>query len=93
MKLLFAILIGVFCMTPALAEMPAPKKPGSTLKTPDDPGMKTPVDPGAVVEPPRTGSEEIVKVPKRVDPEIDDATPDIDRENRKKLEEKKKKTK
>jgi len=71
-------------------------KPESSMKTPD-PAMRStpprvenvPADPGAVVTPPRTGTEEIVKTPnKAVDPKMDDATTYIDRRNRKKSEQK-----
>lgn len=74
------------------AQDTVPAKPPPAMKAPADPGMrahpdgamKAPSDPGAVVTPPATGSEEIVKTPKQVDPGMDDATADIDRNNRKK---------
>lgn len=81
----------------AAAQTGIPKKADPSMKVPSDPGMRTPApsgekmpsDPGAVVTPPTTGTEEIVKTPNRaVDPKIDDATTDIDRKNRKKSEHK-----
>lgn len=81
----------------AAAQSNVPKKPEGAMTVPADPGMrsmpdssvKTPSDKGAIVVPPTTGTEEIVKTPRQVDPKIDDATGDIDRKNRKKSEDKK----
>ena len=87
-----------FSASPAAsAQTVVPKKLEGEMKTPADPGMralpdssvKTPADKGAIVVPPTTGTEEIVKTPKQVDPKMDDATGDIDRKNRKKSEDKK----
>lgn len=75
------------CAAPVFAQTAMPKQPAP--KTPDMPGSATPSDPGAVVTPPRTGTEEMVKTPGNVDPKIDDATPDIDRKNREKSADKK----
>lgn len=61
--------------------MKVPSDPGGIRKPKDD-AIKPPSDPGAVVVPPTTGSEEMAKKPKNVDPEMDDATEDIDRKNR-----------
>ena len=71
---------------------------GSPVKPPADSGMarspdssmKAPSDPGMVVPPPSVGPENIKTPPKNIDPEITDATKDIDRENRRKFEEKQK---
>lgn len=73
------MLLSAFCIAcapAAIAQTPRPKMPESSTKVPSDPG--------AVVVPPATGSEEMAKTPKSVDPEMDDATKDIDRKNRKK---------
>lgn len=72
----------------AQAQTGMPRDPDPAVKAPPRVD-KAPTDPGAVVRPPRTGTEEIVKTPnKAVDPKIDDATTDIDRRNRKKSEQK-----
>lgn len=84
---LFATLVCI-CTPYATAQTGIAKNPESTTKAPPR-VEKTPTDPGAIVTPPRTGTEEIVKTPdKAVDPKIDDATTDIDRRNRKKSEQK-----
>lgn len=63
-----------------------------TTKPPADPGMaKPPADSGAVVMPPPVNDKSIATPPKNVDPKIDEPTDDIDRANRKKSEDKKKK--
>ena len=75
-----------------------PPQSGSPVKPPADSGMakspdssmKTPSDPGMAVPPPAVGPENIKTPPKNIDPEITDATRDIDRENRRKSEEKQK---
>ena len=93
---LFAAVMCVFAHH-AVAQTGAPKQAEPGMKAPADPGIRTlpppvkntPGDSGAVVTPPSTGSEEIVKTPnKAIDPKIDDATTDIDRRNRKKSEQK-----
>lgn len=84
---LFAALMPL-CAQYATAQAGIAKNPDSMTKAPPR-VEKTPTDPGAVVTPPRTGTEEIVKTPnKTIDPKIDDATTDIDRRNRKKSEQK-----
>ena len=86
------LLAAVLCMAAQAANKPDPstKDPaGSGARTEPPRVENTPSDPGAVVTPPRTGTEDIVKSPnKAVDPKIDDATPDIDRRNRKRSEQK-----
>lgn len=81
----------------ASAQTAMPKKPESSMNVPDDPGgirkprgdaRKLPSDPGAIVTPPTTGNEGIVKTPKNVDPQMDDATPEIDRKSRDKSRDK-----
>lgn len=61
-----------------------------SIRTPSDPGMqnlpdksmKAPSNSGIVVVPPKTASDAMVTTPsRRVDPKIDDATPDIDKKN------------
>lgn len=97
MNRLAILLAAAICMHAATAQTAMPDKAEPSRKMPADPGMraeppasgKTPSDPGAVVVPPRTGTEEIVKTPRKdVDPKIDDATEDIDRKNRKRSEQK-----
>lgn len=84
---LFAALMSVGTQN-ATAQAGIAKDQESTTKAPPR-VEKTPTDPGAIVTPPRTGTEEIVKTPnKAVDPKIDDATTEIDRRNRKKSEQK-----
>ena len=75
-----ALLLAIACTLPAAAQDSARKRP--------EPPASVPADPGAVVKPPPTGNEEIVKTPKNVDPKIDDGTPDIDRKNRDKARKK-----
>lgn len=89
MKRIAFLLAAAMCVsTYAAAQSGTAKRPESTTKAPPRVD-KTPTDPGAVVTPPHTGTEEIVKTPnKAVDPKIDDATTDIDRRNRKKSEQK-----
>ncbi|RZI44621.1 hypothetical protein EGT07_04195 [Herbaspirillum sp. HC18] len=87
MKCACALLFAAACALPAAAQTDVPKKGEPPAKAPGG-SANTPSDPGAVVTPPSTGTEEIVKKPKNVDPKIDDATPDIDRRNRRKSEEK-----
>lgn len=87
----------------ASGETIMPNNPDASMKRPADPGgmrkprddaLKVPSDPGVVVVPPTTGTEEIAKPPKNVDPAMDDATTQIDRKNRKKSHDKaKEKTK
>lgn len=86
LAILFAAAVGACPFAAAQSGMS--KNPEPAVKTP--PAVsQTPADRGAVVTPPRTGTEEIVKTPnKAVDPKIDDATTDIDRRNRKKSEQK-----
>ena len=63
-----------------------------TMKRPADPGRtKPPADAGVVVKPPPVGDKSVATPPKNVDPKIDAPTDDIDRANRKKSEDKKKK--
>jgi len=73
-------------------------KSDPSIRTPADPGMqnmpdksmKAPSNSGIVVVPPKTGSDAMVTTPtRRVDPKIDDATPDIDKRNAEKSQEKK----
>lgn len=81
------LLAALLCASHAIAQSKAPAEPD--MRTVPPRVENTPTDPGAVVTPPRTGSEDIVKTPKKaVDPKIDDATTDIDRRNRKKSEQK-----
>ncbi|GIZ53044.1 hypothetical protein [Noviherbaspirillum aridicola] len=70
--------------------VPAPSPGDAPIRRPADPGMsRSPANSGAVVVPPSTGNEEIVKTPpKNVDPAIDDATGDVDRRNRRLSEDK-----
>ena len=101
MKRIAALLVTIVCMPMymphAAAQTGMQKKAEPPKQMPSAPDIrdappastKTPSDPGAVVVPPRTGTEEIVKTPnKAVDPKIDDATEDIDRRNRKRSEQK-----
>lgn len=86
----------LFAATASCGQENFPNTPEAPLKAPDDSGMrnesdssrKVPGDPGAVVVPPTTDPESIVKPPKHVDPEIDDATKGVDRKNREKSREK-----
>ncbi|HYD96808.1 MAG TPA: hypothetical protein VEC01_15875 [Noviherbaspirillum sp.] len=71
---------------PADPSAARPAEPG--MSAPPGRPMKIPSDPGAVVRPPPTGNEEMVKTPKNIDPEIDNATPEIDRKNRSKAQRK-----
>lgn len=95
MKHVCAMLLAVIAASTGAQEASPPKPPPS-MKVPADPGMrirpdgamKAPSDPGAVVTPPTTGTEEMVKTPKKGDPAMDDATADIDRKNRKKSRDK-----
>jgi hypothetical protein len=88
MRRLALMLAATMCMQAAASQTRVPDKTEPSM-TPPATG-KTPLDPGAIVVPPRTGTEEIVKTPpKAVDPKIDDATEDIDRKNRKRSEQKK----
>jgi len=85
----FLLALGMALAFPAAAQTSGPAQAEPPVKQPSEQGprgkMKVPSDPGAVVVPPKTGTEEIVKTPnKAVDPKIDDATEDIDRRNRKK---------
>lgn len=81
-----ALLLLAAIASSAQAQMTVPTlTPGDApIKRPADPGMtRSPANSGAVVVPPPTGNEEIVKKPpKNVDPAIDDATGDVDRRNR-----------
>lgn len=69
---------------------------GSGAANPD-PGMSkappaagTPVDKGAVVTPPKTGTEDaVITPPRNVDPAIDDATEGVDARNRQQTDKKK----
>ena len=82
-----ALLAAALCSAPAFAQMTVPNKGDSSMKMPSDPGMKTPKGSGAVVTPPSTGNEEMVKTPSKVvDPKIDDGTSAIDRRNRQKAD-------
>lgn len=72
-------------------------KSDPSIRTPSDPGMqskpdksmKAPSDSGIVVVPPRPASDAMITTPpRRVDPKIDDATPDIDKKNSEKSREK-----
>ncbi len=94
MKLLWISSIAACVAASAHGQPSMPTKPGSSLPTPAESGMrsapdsslKTPQKSGMVVEPPKTGSgADIVKTPSaKVDPEINSATDDIDRKNQKK---------
>ena len=54
------------------------------------PAAGTPMDKGAVVTPPKTGTEDaIITPPKNVDPAIDDATEGVDARNRQQTDKKK----
>ncbi|WP_420475772.1 hypothetical protein [Noviherbaspirillum sp. ST9] len=87
-QLVFLLAAALVAGAGAQAQTGVPKDPNPAVKVPPHVD-KAPTDPGAVVTPPRTGTEEIVKTPnKAVDPKIDDATTDIDRRNRKKSEQK-----
>jgi hypothetical protein len=87
MKAARLLLLAALC-GPAAAQTPLPPEPEAPLKPAPDPGTRAPGGDQSVVVPPSTGNEEIVKKPKNVDPRIDDATGDIDRNNRKRSEEK-----
>lgn len=80
------IALAVFCSA-ALAQ----SDPGMD-KHPDSagPSMGVPHDSGSVKVPPHTGTEEMVTKPKNVDPGIAGSTGKIDRENKKKSEQKSK---
>ena len=98
MKNLFTMLAGgLFTVcTCAWGQLEIPAKPDPSIKTPSEPGMQTapapsvkaPSNSGVIVVPPKTGTEEMVTTPKNVDPEINSATDDIDKKNRKKSEDK-----
>jgi len=100
MKRACTVLLTLSCLSAAplaSAQTAMPKAPESSMNVPDDPGgirkprgdgRKVPSDPGAVVTPPTTGTEAIVKTPKNVDPQMDDATPEIDRKSREKSRDK-----
>jgi hypothetical protein len=65
----------------------APSDPG--MKSMPDKSMKAPSNSGIVVVPPKTASDAMVTAPpRRVDPKIDDATPDIDKKNAEKSQDK-----
>jgi hypothetical protein len=66
-----------------------PPADSGMVKSPDS-AMKGPSDSGMVVVPPKVDSKSVKTPPKNIDPEIDDATKDIDRENRKKSDDKQK---
>ena len=92
---LAALLIGLSAA--AMAQTRLPPESGSPIKPPSNNGIagpspgssvQTPSDPGIVTTPPKVGPENIKTPPKNVDPEIAGATEDIDRENRRKSEEK-----
>lgn len=91
------VMLAIALNATAAAQTSMPRKPEGSMTVPADPGwrdipdssVKTPSDKDAIVVPPTTGNEEIVKKPKQVDPKMDDATEDIDRKNRKKSEDKK----
>jgi hypothetical protein len=61
---------------------------------PDQPGMSSgssgdsPASSGIVKVPPSTGTENVVKPPKNIDPGITEPTDDIDRKNKQRSEEK-----
>ncbi len=87
MKHLALMLAAATCMQVAAAQTAMPDKAQPPAKPPAS--GSAPSDSGAVVVPPRTGNEEIVKAPRKaIDPKIDDATEDIDRKNRKRSEQK-----
>lgn len=75
------------CCSAALAQ----SDPGMS-KHPDSagPSMGAPQDPGSVKVPPHTGTEEMVTKPKNVDPGIARSTGKVDRESKKKSEQKSK---
>ncbi|MDB5765135.1 MAG: hypothetical protein JWQ21_4130 [Herminiimonas sp.] len=86
----------------AWAQMGIPDKSDPSVKTPSDPGIQKnpdssppPSDPGSVVVPPKTDPEAIITDPakKNIDPGITGATKGIDKENRKKSEDKQSKGK
>lgn len=91
------MLLALCAVSTAAAKSDLPSKSEPSLKTPRDPGvrrmpepgLKPPSDPGSVEVPPTTDPKAIVKPPPNVDPGMDDATPDIDRKNRKKSQDKK----
>lgn len=91
------MLLALCAVSTAAAKSDLPSKSEPSLKTPRDPGvrrmpepgLKPPSDPGSVEVPPTTDPKAIVKPPANVDPGMDDATPDIDRKNRKKSQDKK----
>jgi hypothetical protein len=97
--LLAALLISLGGFVSAQSTLPS--QSGSPVRPPADSGMakspdssmKTPSDSGMVVPPPNIGPENIKTPPKNIDPQITDATKDIDRENRRKFEEKQKSSK
>ncbi|HYD61094.1 MAG TPA: hypothetical protein VEC35_12095 [Noviherbaspirillum sp.] len=87
MRRLALMLAAAICVQAAASQTRGADKAEPSMAPPA--AGKTPSDPGAVVVPPRTGTEEIVKTPRKaVDPKIDDATEDIDRKNRKRSEQK-----
>ncbi|HEV2610773.1 MAG TPA: hypothetical protein VGU61_10945 [Noviherbaspirillum sp.] len=101
--LLLSVIAACFAVTAhAQTGMPA-KPPGSSLPTPSEPGMRSAPDSsmssggksGMVVEPPSTGTaKDMVKTPTaRIDPEINEATGDIDRKRREELQEKRRQDK
>jgi hypothetical protein len=75
-----------------------PKRSDSPMKAPADPGirsapdssMKAPSNSGVIVVPPKTDHAAIATPPRNIDPEIDAATRDIDKKNRKKSQDKQK---
>jgi hypothetical protein len=95
--LVISVMAACFAVA-AHAQTGMPSKPGSSLPTPSEPGMRGTPDSsmssggksGMVVEPPATGTaSEMIKTPTaRIDPEINEATGDIDRKRREDLQEK-----
>jgi hypothetical protein len=62
----------------------------SAVRRAPDASKETPSDPGAIVVPPKIDPAAVATPPANIDPEISDATKDIDRNNRKKSKDKQK---
>ena len=83
------------------AQSKVPPQSDAPLKPPADSGMagspdspmKTPSDPGIITVPPKVDPEAVKTPPKNIDPRITDVTKDVDRMNRKKSEDKRKRLK
>jgi len=84
----FLIVFGTFVSAQSDAPIKPPADRGMA-RSPDSP-MKTPSDPGIVVVPPKVDPDAVKTPPKNIDPEITDATKDVDRKNREKAEDKSK---